>query len=402
MAALASFKPQTEAAPPPPLSDLGGRAPKFGMKGNRITLEDIAKRVGVTKMTVSRYITNPSKVAKATGLKIKAAIDEMGYIPNRAPVMLSQASTKTIGLMVSSFSNLLFSDLIEGAEARARKAGYEILIGHTSYREDEEERKISQLMSYQVDAMILTDAVHTPQTIKRLKMSKIPVVELMSLVDNPIDMNIGYHHAKISYAAIKGLIECGRRNIMYLAARMDSRTMDRQSGYLTALKEFNLTPHIYGSENPSNFTIGAMTMRKALMECPNVDAVFCTNDDVAIGAMIACIEQGVSVPDDISILGYNGLDIGNTTIPKLTSIRTARYDMGKSAVELILMRLRNDDSAETHMELTPMLSLGQTLTLEENQAISRNFDTLYALKLPPLVSADAALQQTLMDLNRMR
>lgn len=358
------------------------------MKGNRITLDDIAKKVGVTKMTVSRYLTNPDKVAKATGVKIKAAIDEVGYVPNRVPVMLSQASTKTIGMAVSSFSNLLFSDLIDGAEARARKAGYEILIAHTSYRPEEEERKLNQLMSYQVDAMILTDPVHTPLTIKRLKMSKIPVVELMSLVDNPIDMNIGYNHTKVSYAAIKSLIECGRRHIMYLAARMDSRTMNRQTGYLTALKEHNLPAHIYGSEAPSNFTIGAETMRQALLEFPEVDAVFCTNDDVAIGAMIACIEQGVKVPDDISILGYNGLDIGNTTVPKLTSIRTARYDMGKSAVELILMRLRNGDHLETHMELTPMLSLGQTLTTEETQALSRNFDTLYALKMPPLLSEE--------------
>lgn len=359
------------------------------MKGNRITLDDIAKKVGVTKMTVSRYITNPDKVAQVTGAKIKAAIEECGYIPNRAPVMLSQSRTKTIGLTVSSFSNLLFSDLIDGAEARARQAGYEVLIAHTSYREEEEERKIIQLMSYQVDAMILTDPVHTPLTLKRLKMSKIPVVELMSLVDAPIDMNIGYNHTKVSYAAVKGLIDCGRRNIMYLAARMDTRTMNRQSGYLTALREYGLKPHIYGSESPSNFTIGAETMRRALQEFPQMDAVFCTNDDVAIGAMIACTEQGVKIPDDISILGYNGLDIGNTTVPKLTSIRTARYDMGKSAVDLILMRLNNEDSFETHMELTPMLSLGQTLTQEETQTISRNFDTLYAIKMPPVQPADS-------------
>ena len=85
------------------------------MKGNRITLGDIAKRVGVTKMTVSRYITTPEKVAKSTGQKIQAVIDEFGFIPNRAPVLLAQANTKTIGLTVSSFSNLLFSDLIDGA-----------------------------------------------------------------------------------------------------------------------------------------------------------------------------------------------------------------------------------------------------------------------------------------------
>ena len=139
------------------------------MKGNRITLGDIAKRVGVTKMTVSRYITTPEKVAKSTGQKIQAVIDEFGFIPNRAPVLLAQANTKTIGLTVSSFSNLLFSDLIDGAEARARQAGFEIMLAHTVYRLDEEERKVTLLMSYQVDAFILTDSVHSPLTLKNLK-----------------------------------------------------------------------------------------------------------------------------------------------------------------------------------------------------------------------------------------
>ena len=149
------------------------------MKGNRVTLDDIAQRVGVTKMTVSRYLKKPSTVAKETGAKIKVALDEMGYVPNRASVMLAQASTKTIGLAVSSFSNLLFSDLIDGVEERAMDYGHDVLISHTSYLEDKEERTILQLLSYQVDGIILTEPLHTPMTLRRLKMANIPVVELM-------------------------------------------------------------------------------------------------------------------------------------------------------------------------------------------------------------------------------
>ena len=97
------------------------------MKGQRVTLDDIARKVGVTKMTVSRYLKNPATVAKETGARIQVAIDEVGYVPNRAPVMLAQSSTKTIGLAVPSFSNLLFSDLIYGVEERARAYGYDVL-----------------------------------------------------------------------------------------------------------------------------------------------------------------------------------------------------------------------------------------------------------------------------------
>lgn len=352
------------------------------MKGQRITLEDIAQKVGVTKMTVSRYLKNPSTVAKDTGLKIKAAIDEVGYVPNRAPVMLSQASTKTIGLAVSSFSNLLFSDLIEGVEERASEYGYEVLITHTSYKEENEERKVMQLLSYQVDAMILTDATHSELTIKRLKMAKLPVVELMSLLDKPIDMNIGYDHVKVSYAAIKGLIESGRRNIAYLSARLDKRNMDRQRGYELALREYDLPLYTFASSERSNFSRGADMMRQALSEVPNLDAIFCTNDDVAIGAMIACIELGIKIPEQIAVLGYNGLNIGTTTVPKLTSVMTARREMGKMAIDNIIKRLNGHNHVDPKIELYPMLSLGQTLKAQERTNISRIFDTLFATKDP--------------------
>lgn len=356
------------------------------MKGQRVTLDDVAQKVGVTKMTVSRYLKNPSLVAQATGERIKQALDEMGYVPSLAPTMMTNASTHTIGLAVSSFSNLLFSDLIEGVEKRAKEYGYDVLITHTSYLADEEERKVSQLLSYQIDAMILCDSEHTPNTIRRLKTAKIPVVELMSLSQEPIDINIGYDHTKCSYASIKGLIESGRQHIAYLRARLDSRTIDRQQGYEIACDEAGIKPYVYGSNAHSNFSRGAEMMRQAVKDTPDVDAVFCTNDDVAIGVMIACGEMGIKIPEQISVLGYNGLNIGTTTIPKLNSVVTARKDMGRLAVDKIIKRLKKENIGDQVIELYPMLSLGDTLTGLEKRNISRLFDTMFAKPgpLPPL------------------
>lgn len=366
------------------------------MRGQRITLDDVAQRVGVTKMTVSRYLKNPSLVAKATGEKIKSTIEEMGYVPNMAPAMLSHASTRTLGLAVSSFSNLLFSDLIEGVESQAKEYGYDILLAHTSYLDDVEERKVSQLLSYQVDGMILCDSVHTATTIKRLSTANIPVVEVMSLLKKPIDMNIGYDHIKCTYAAVKGLINSGRKNLVYLRARLDARTIDRQMGYEIACEEAGIKPIVYGSQVRSNFSRGADMMRKALKDNPSLDAVICTNDDVAIGAMIACIEMGIKVPEQISVLGYNGLNIASTTIPKLTSVVTARKDIGRMAVDLIIKRLRGEEITEKKIELFPMLSMGDTLTTTEKSNVSRLFDTLFA-KIGPLKPLKRPLSQAISD-----
>lgn len=370
------------------------------MKGQRVTLEDIARQVGVTKMTVSRYIKKPSKVAPDTGAKIQQAIDAFGYVPNRAPVMLAQSSTKTIGIAISSFSNLLFSDLIFGIEEQARHYGYDVLITHTSYSEEKEERKIMQLLSYQVDALILSEPNHSPLTVKRLQMAHIPIIELMSLLQKPIDMNIGYDHVKVSYGAVKGLIESGRKRIAYLRARLDQRTMDRQYGYEMACKEANLPTFVYGSEMHSNFSRGAAMMRQALHEFPDLDAIFCTNDDVAIGAMIACMEMNIKIPERIAVLGYNGLDIGTTTIPKLSSIITARKEMGKMAVDLLIKRLNDETITQDKIELYPMLSLGDTLNATERANISRIFDTLYALKMPHMsISAPSPNRSSVLAAN---
>lgn len=333
-------------------------------------------------MTVSRYLKDPTSVASKTGAKIKEAIDRLGYIPSRAPVMLSQSASKTIGLAVSSFSNLLFSDLIDGIEERARMYGYDILLTHTSYLEEEEERKVTQLLSYQVDAMILTECTHTPTTIKRLKSANIPVVELMSIADNPIDMNIGYNHIKVAFAAVKGLIQGGRKCIAYLGARGDNRTLDRQFGYELACKEMGVESHVLGADVRSNFSRGAAMMRQAVDELKDLDAVFCTNDDVAIGAMIACIDLGIKVPEQLAVLGYNGLNIGTATVPKLTSVISARKEMGSMAIDLIMRRIQSTENGEQRIELNPMLSIGESLNEAERTAISRNFDTLYALKIP--------------------
>lgn len=351
------------------------------MKEKRITLTDVAERAGVSKMTVSRYLKKSGLVTKATGEKIQQVLDEMGYVPNLAPTMLSNSSTHTLGLAVSSFSNLLFSDLIQGVEERAKEAGYDILIAHTSYDADEEEHKVTQLLSYHIDGMILCDSVHNPKTIKLLKTAHIPVIEVMSLLSQPIDLNIGYDHVKCSYASVKGLIASGRKHIVYLRARLDSRTIDRQHGYELACDEAGITPVVYGSKVRSNFSRGAAMMRQALKDVPDLDAVFCTNDDVAIGAMIACSEMGIKIPEQISVLGYNGLNIGATTIPKLTSVVTARKDMGSMAVDMILKRINQEDT-QKRIELFPMLSIGDTLTQNEKRSVSRFFDTLFASQGP--------------------
>lgn len=188
-------------------------------KKTRTTLQDVADQVGVTKMTVSRYMRNPESVAEKTRVKIAAAIEEMGYIENRAPAMLSKSSSKAIGILLPSLSNQIFASFVQGIETVTKANGYETLLAHFSYDELEEERKIASLLSYQVDGLILTESHHTPRTLQMIKNAGVPVVETMELPPQPIDMAVGLDHEDASYNAVKRMLDAGKRTIVYFGAR---------------------------------------------------------------------------------------------------------------------------------------------------------------------------------------
>ncbi|PSW18005.1 LacI family DNA-binding transcriptional regulator [Photobacterium sanctipauli] len=329
-------------------------------KKSRPTLQDIADRVGITKMTVSRYMRNPESVSAKTREKIAVVVEELGYIQNRAPAMLSKSSSKAIGVLLPSLSNQVFASFAQGIEAVTNAKGYETLIAHFSYDEEVEERKIASLLSYQVDGLILTGTSHTARTLQMIKTAGIPVVEAMELPDSPIDMVVGLDHVEASYTAVKAMIEKGKKHISYFGARLDTRTQLRMAGYDRAMDEAGLEKSHILTQEHSSFTLGGELLVRALEETTALDGVFCTNDDIAIGAILACKERGIQVPEQLSIVGYNALDIGQAISPRLTSVDTPRFEIGEKSAELLL------SSIEGKPEALKVHDLGFTVTEGES------------------------------------
>ncbi|MFM2621799.1 substrate-binding domain-containing protein [Vibrio owensii] len=327
---------------------------------SRPSLQDIADQVNVTKMTVSRYLRDPNLVAERTREKIAKAIEEQGYIHNRAPAMLSKSSSKSIGVLLPSLSNQVFSSFVHGIESITNKRGYEVLLSHYSYSDEIEERRIATLLSYQVDGVILTGTTHTARTLKMLETAGIPIVEAMELTDNPIDLVVGLDHKSAARHAVKSLIIKGKNKIGYFGARLDNRTKYRMEGYDRAILDAGLQKYHFLTSSHSSFTLGRELLERALIECPDLDAIFCTNDDIAIGVILACAEKGIDVPNDISIIGYNALDIGQAISPKLTSVYTPRYEIGQTSAELLL------DKVEGKFIDKKFYDLGFTLTQGES------------------------------------
>jgi LacI family gluconate utilization system Gnt-I transcriptional repressor len=330
-------------------------------KPSRPTLQNIADRVGITKMTVSRYMRDPESVSKTTRNKIAVVAEELGYIQNRAPIMLSKSASKVIGVLLPSLSNQVFSSFTQGVEVVTNAQGYEIIIAHYSYDEDIEERKIAFLLSYQVDGLILTSSSHTKRALKMIKTAGIPVVEAMDLPENPIDMAVGLDHKKAAYTAVQTMINKGLKNISYFGARLDNRTTLRMQGYDKAMEEAGLKKHHTLTHQHSSFTLGNELLSRALSECPELDGVFCTNDDIAIGIILACKERGIKVPEELSIIGFNAFDIGQAISPRLTSVSTPRYQIGEKSAQLLLSSLAGETAERNVYDLGFTLERGDSL-----------------------------------------
>ncbi|WP_456296430.1 LacI family DNA-binding transcriptional regulator [Vibrio sp. AK197] len=328
---------------------------------SRPTLQDIADRVGITKMTVSRYMRDPSSVAQATQQKIAAVVEELGYIQNRVPAMLSKSSSKAIGIILPSLSNQVFANLVQGIEQVTKAHGYDTLIAHTGYNQAEEEDKIAALLSYQVDGLILTETNHTPRTLQMLKQAGIPVVETMELPSEPIDMAVGLDHEQTAFEVVSKMIAAGKTNVAYLGARLDTRTQLRMQGYDRAMQAAGLESKHITTKQHSSFTMGGELLEQALTQYPNLDGIFCTNDDIAIGAMMYCSHHQIAIPKQISVVGYNALDIGQAIIPKLTSVETPRFEIGQKSAELLLDVLTGTVPEQKVYDLGYQLTQGQTL-----------------------------------------
>ncbi|GLS91763.1 transcriptional regulator [Psychromonas marina] len=330
-------------------------------KPKRPTLQNIADRIGITKMTVSRYMRDPESVSETTRKKIAAVSEELGYIQNRAPIMLSKSSSKVIGVLLPSLSNHVFSSFTQGIEVVTNAKGYEIIIAHFSYNEEIEERKIAFLLSYQVDGLILTSTRHTKRTLQMIKTAGVPVIEAMEIPEKPIDMAVGLDHAAAAYSAVNAMIEKGLKKIAYFGARLDYRTQLRMQGYDTAIDEAGLEKLHILTHKHTSFTLGNELLSRALSECPKLDGVFCTNDDIAIGTILSCKERGIKVPEQLSIIGYNALDIGRAITPQLTSVSTPRYQIGEKSAELLLSSIEGDREERNIYDLGFTITPGGTL-----------------------------------------
>lgn len=314
------------------------------MKKKRPVLQDVADRVGITKMTVSRYLRNPDQVSVALQSRIAEALDELGYIPNKAPDILSNATSRAIGVLLPSLTNQVFADVLRGIEAVTDAAGYQTMLGHFGYSAEKEELQIRSLLGWNIDGLILTERTHTAASLRMIETAGIPVIEMMDCISPCLDMAVGFDNVEAARQMTHAILKKGHQRTVYLGARLDERTLLKQQGYEQAMREANLEPRSIMREEASSFSMGGLLLQEAQKHYPDTDSLFCTNDDLAIGAMFECQRQGLRVPQEMAIAGFHGHDITQVVTPVLATVVTPREEMGRESAALLLASIRGQQA----------------------------------------------------------
>ncbi|WP_297202322.1 LacI family DNA-binding transcriptional regulator [uncultured Pluralibacter sp.] len=330
------------------------------MKVQRITLNDIATLAGVTKMTVSRYLRTPEKVKSETALRIASVIEELGYQPDPDNPTVSSNAIERIGVLVPSFNNQIFADLLSGVEAAASVQGYQTLVVNYDYDSQKEEEQIATVLAFNVKALLLTESVHSMRAEKYLRNARIPVAEVMGLAENPGRINVGFDNQRAGLDMTRMLLASGKQQIIYFGSMSDVRDEQRYAGYCQAMAEVGLKPGRISPGKVSSVTIGAGMMTLARQMYPGMDGILCTNDDLAVGVLRECHASGIKVPEQLAIAGFHGLEIGQVTTPKLASVLTPRFEMGKVATEILIKKIKGLPTIE-RVDLHYRLSMGETI-----------------------------------------
>ncbi len=317
----------------------GRRASRRG--SGRPTIADVAKLAGVAAITVSRALRDPSLVSAELRAEIDTAVLQLGYAPDPNARALASSRADVIGVLVPSLTNIVFADIVRGIYDGLGDGPLQIQMGNTHYSPREEERLVRMFLSQRPSALIVSGIDQTEATRKLLESADCPIVQIMEHGDDPVDMLVGFSHFEGGKVATNHLIQAGCRRIGFIGARMDPRSQRRLAGYRAALEAVQLfDPKLITTTlTPSRVSLGGQLLADALAKVADLDAVFCNNDDLAMGVLFECQRAGIAVPQRMAICGFNDLDMMCVAYPSLTSVRTPRHEIGLRSVQMVLDRL---------------------------------------------------------------
>lgn len=303
------------------------------------TIKDVAKKANVSIATVSRILNNQPGYSEKTKVKVLQAIQELGYQPNAVARGLINKRTHTIGILFPSLSSLFSGKLLSGVERMAHAKESSVIACHTQSQGSKTMKYLQMLNEKRIDGLIFTSEVLKEEYYEYIKKMNIPIVLLATeSKDFPIPY-VKVDDYQASYSAVQYLIKKGHTKIgMISGSQFDLIAgKPRIQGFKQALTDYNLQLNedsIYYGED-FGFEEGKKNFLRFMNQSPDITALFCASDELAIGAISAAHDIGIKVPQDLSIIGYDNLQISEMCVPPLTTVAQPLEEMGESAAKLL-------------------------------------------------------------------
>ncbi|MEM7317988.1 MAG: LacI family DNA-binding transcriptional regulator [Pseudomonadota bacterium] len=338
-------------------------------KNNRVSLSEVARAAGVSKMTASRVLRGEGGYSEKTRDKVMAKVDQLGYLPNRlATVFAGDQSSTFVGVSIPDLGNEVFAQVLEGIDRKLGSFGHQSVLGLTQHTQQEEENWIRTVLSWQPAGLILTGRYHSPRATEMLRNSGIPIVEIWDLNSSPLDMSVGINHFDSGFDMGRYLISCGYSNIGYVGTSHDTANAatTRLDGFCKAVEGGG--GHVVKQlclHDTATYYPGFYGTEQLLASGNAIECIFYQNDAMAFGGLQYCSAKGMKVPQDIGIAGWGDLPIASVISRRLTSMHVPHLKLGQAAAAMMIARL-SDEPVETCKDIGFRLIPGTTVRNLEN------------------------------------
>ncbi|WP_282118895.1 LacI family DNA-binding transcriptional regulator [Ruegeria atlantica] len=305
------------------------------------TLDDVAKMAGVSTATVSRCLNSPDRVVKATRERVQSAVDALGYTPNFAARVMAAKRSFTIGAIIPTMENAIFARGLQAFQEELHQRGYTLLVSSSAYKPEIEEEQIRTLIARGADGLLLIGHDRDPEIYDFLDQRNIPALVAWSYLPDSKLPSVGFDNRAAMFDLASHVIGLGHTRIGVISARVDGndRARLRVQGIREAVADRGLEANnLTVIETSYEIENGAKAFSDLMNATTPPTAILCGNDVLAAGALRQAQKMGLDVPGDVSITGFDDIELARIVSPALTTVHVPHREMGhKAALQLIEM-----------------------------------------------------------------
>lgn len=332
-------------------------------KVRRATLRDVARLSGVSEISVSRVMRSAPSVSVKLRDRVMEAANALGYTPNRLAGALKSQSSNLVAVIVPSIGNGVFPEVLDGIETVLTTSGLQPVLGITQYDKTREVSVVRDMLAWSPMGVIIAGTDHDPSVAAMIAQHDIPVVEFMDIDRPPMQAAVGISNIAAAEAVADLLAARGYKRPGYIGAWAErpDRSKARRLAFEARLRTLGI-PLVDTeiSAAPATTEGGAHSTQTLLDRSPEIDVIFYANDDQALGGLFHCMRAGLRVPQDVGIIGFNGIGLGLATPIVLASVETPRFQMGVETARLLL-RAADGQTDRTRIDLGFNIRLGESI-----------------------------------------